>query len=78
MLSRPAIDWGESPHSGHATMYAAAAGVKRTRQAGQQRWVTAGITMCPSRVAVPLWARPAHDGVVRVVVSELEVDPVAP
>ncbi len=33
------ICWGGSPHSGQATMYAAAAGVKRSRQRGQQSWV---------------------------------------
>jgi hypothetical protein len=43
--SRLVIGCGGSPHSGQTKMYAAAAGVKRSRQAGQHRWVTAGITM---------------------------------
>ena len=39
--SRLFIGWGESPHSGQALMYAAAAGVKRILQRGQQRLVMA-------------------------------------
>ena len=51
--SRLVIGWGESPHSGQAVMYAAAAGVKRSRQAGQQRWVMAVITSGSSRGGRP-------------------------
>src|SRR5437588_2911747 len=47
--SRLVIAWGESPHSGQAMMYAAAAGVKRSRQRGQQRLVMAVITAGSSR-----------------------------
>jgi hypothetical protein len=36
---RLVIGWGEPRHSGQAVMYAAAAGVKRRRQRGQQRRV---------------------------------------
>lgn len=39
VLSRLVICCGGSPHSGQATRYAAAAGVKRSRQRGQQAWV---------------------------------------
>jgi len=39
--SRPASVWSGQPHSGQATRCAAAAGVKRSRQSGQQTWVIA-------------------------------------
>ena len=41
MLSRLVISSGGWPHSGQATTYADAAGVKRNRQGGQQIWVIA-------------------------------------
>ncbi len=51
--SRPATGWGESPHSGQAIMYAAAAGVNRSRQAGQQTWVMAALARDSCRAGRP-------------------------
>jgi hypothetical protein len=93
-LSTPASVWGGSPHFGQATRYAAAAGVKRSRQSGQHTWVIA--TLSHQLVCVPLvgrlsspwvlswqavpayWADPIHHRVVQALVVELEVDTGAP
>lgn len=76
--SRLVIGSGERQHSGQAVMYAATAGLKRSRQGGQQRRVM-GSQLVLSGQAVPTpWADAVHHGVVGEFVIELEIHPVAP
>jgi len=76
--SRLVIGSGESPHSGQAVMYAAAAGVKRSRQRGQQRRIIGSQRVLSGQAVPTCWADAVHHGVVGAFVIELEVDPVAP
>ena len=50
--SRLATGWGVSPHSGHAAMYAATAGVKRSRHRAQQTWVVDDVAELLGVVAI--------------------------
>jgi len=92
--SRPATGCGTFPHCGQAARYAAAAGVKRSRQSGQQMWVIADpVSLDASRpihhrLSSPAVlsgqsapARPAdtiHHRIIQPRVTWLEVHPVAP
>lgn len=55
---------GGSPQSGHAPRCAAAAGVKRSRQGGQQRWITGSPRVLSGQAAPALGADPVHHRVV--------------